>query len=103
MPQLFSPLYAGQDSSDVISRTPSILQYVQAEFSRGVDVRVEHLADKLDSRWLIRVCFLEVHDQSERSVFEWCVGGPDYDSIPVQTHELFPLQFLLVLGLHTMS
>lgn len=94
MPQLCSPLNASQDSSDVISRTPSILQNIQAELSGRVNVRVEHLADEFDPRRFIGVSFLEMHYQSKGSIFKGCVCGADDHSIPIQTISSYPILFL---------
>jgi hypothetical protein len=44
---------------------------------------MKHLADKLDSRRLIGILFLKMHDQPEGAVLEGGVRGADDDSIPV--------------------
>jgi hypothetical protein len=77
------PLNTRQDGRNIISRTPPILQYVQTQLARPVNIRVEHLADKLDARRFVGVCFLEVHDEAESAVFEGSVCGADYDCVPI--------------------
>ena len=75
-------LDTGQDGSHIVRGAPPILQDVQAEFTRAVDVWVEHLADELDARRLVRVCFFEVHDQFEGSIFEGRISRTNDDCIP---------------------
>ena len=55
------PLNACQYGSHVVGWTPSVLQDVQAEFSGSIDIGMEHLADKFDTRRFIRILFLEMH------------------------------------------
>lgn len=43
---------------------------------------MEHLADKLDTRWLIGVLFFKVHHQAEGTILEGSIGGADNDRIP---------------------
>lgn len=78
-----SPLDAGQNGSDVICRTPAVLEDIQAELARGVDIWMEHLADELDRGGLVGILLLEVHDQPKGAVLEWCVDGSDNDGVPV--------------------
>jgi len=80
---MHAPLDASQDGRHVISRAPPILENVQTELAGAVDVGVEHLADELDARGLVRVCLLEVHHQPEGSIFEGCVCRADDDCVPV--------------------
>ena len=56
------PLYAGQNRSHIIRRTPPVLQDIQAQFSRTVDVWVKHLADEFDPGWFVRILLFKVHD-----------------------------------------
>jgi hypothetical protein len=58
------------------------LQDVQTEFAGGIDVGVEHGADKLDGRRLVGVLLFEMHHQSKRAVFEGSVSRADNHSIP---------------------
>jgi hypothetical protein len=44
---------------------------------------VEHLADELDGRWLVRVLLFELHHQPEGAVLEWCVNWSYYHGVPV--------------------
>ena len=76
------PLYAGQHSCDVVCGAPSVLQDIETQFARGIDVRVEHLTDELDGGRLVGVLLLEVHDESEGSIFKGSVRGSYYDGIP---------------------
>lgn len=78
------PLDAGQDCSDVISRAPSVLKNVQAKLAGGINVGVEHFADELDLRRLIRVLFLKLHHQSKGAVFEWGIRGADNHCVPAR-------------------
>lgn len=84
-PSVGSPLDAGQHRCYVVCRTPSILQNVQAQFTGGVDVGMEHLADELDGRGFVGILFLELHHQSECPIFKGRFCGADYDSIPAAT------------------
>ena len=68
-----SPLHTRQDRRHIVCRTPSVLQDIQTQLSCTIDVRVEHLADELDSGRFVGVLFFEVHDESECAVFEGCV------------------------------
>ena len=77
-----APLNAGQDRGDVICRTPSVLQNVQAELPGGVDVWVEHLADEFDGGRLIRILLFELHHQPECSILEGGVAGSDDYRVP---------------------
>jgi hypothetical protein len=43
---------------------------------------VEHLADKFDLWWLVRILLLELHHQSERAVFERRIRRADDDGVP---------------------
>ena len=79
----FLPLNAGQDSCYVICRAPSILQNVETEFSRSVDIWVEHLADKFDRWWFVGVLFFKVHDKSESAVFKRGICRSDDNGVPV--------------------
>lgn len=76
------PLNTGQDGRHVIGWAPTILQNVEAKLACSIYVRVKHLADKLDTRWLIRILFLEVHHQTECAIFEGSIGGTNDDGIP---------------------
>ena len=73
----------GQYGSDIVCRTPPVLQYIQAQFARVVYVWMEHLTDELDSRRLIRVLLLKMHDQSKSAIFKRRVRRPDDDGIPI--------------------
>lgn len=77
------PLDTGQYGSDIVCRTPPILQYIQAQLARVVYIWMEHLTDELDSRRLIRVLLLEMHDQSKSAIFKRRVRRPDDDRIPI--------------------
>lgn len=76
------PLDTRKNSGDIISGTPSVLEDIEAQLARGVHVRVEHLTDELHKRRLIWILLLELHDESEGTVFEWRVGGSDDDRVP---------------------
>lgn len=67
------PLDASQDSSNIVRRTPSVLQNVQAQLAGGVYVGVEHLADELDLRRLVGVLLFKLHDESECAIFKRCI------------------------------
>jgi hypothetical protein len=76
------PLDAGKNSGNIICRTPSVLEDIQAQFPCRVYVRVEHLTDEFHKRRLIRILLFELHNESESAVFEWGVCGSDNDSVP---------------------
>ena len=78
-----APLNACQDSSNIIRGTPSILQDIQTELPSTVHVRMEHLADEFDTRRLVRIRLLEVHDEPKCPILEGGVGGSDNDGVPV--------------------
>jgi hypothetical protein len=44
---------------------------------------MEHLADKFNTRWFIRVRFLKVHDESEGAVLEWCIAWSNDYGVPM--------------------
>lgn len=76
------PLNARQHSGHIVRRTPPILQYIQTQLSRAVDVGVEHLRDEFDAGWFVGVLLFEVHDEAEGAVFKRGVGWADDDSVP---------------------
>lgn len=78
------PLYTGQDGRHVIGWAPTILQNIETKLPSSVYVRVKHLTDKLDSRRLIGILFLEMHHQTECSIFEGRIGGTNDDGIPAK-------------------
>lgn len=43
---------------------------------------MEHLADELNTGWLVRVRFLKMHDESKGPVFKRCVGRSNYYCVP---------------------
>jgi len=45
---------------------------------------MKHLTNELDGRRFVWVLLFEVHDESEGTVFEGCVGGTDDYCIPVE-------------------
>jgi hypothetical protein len=45
---------------------------------------MEHLADEFDTRRLVRIRFLEVHDETESPVLKRCVSWSDDDGVPVK-------------------
>lgn len=79
----FLPLNTGQYGSDIVCRTPPILQYIQAQFPRVVYVWMKHLTDELDPWRLIRVLLLKVHHQPKSAIFKWRVRRPDDDGVPI--------------------
>ena len=80
-----SPLYACQDRSDIVSRTPSILQNVQAQLPGTVHIWMEHLTNELYARWPVRILLLEMHHQSKCTILERRVSWPDDDGIPMRS------------------
>lgn len=46
---------------------------------------MKHCADEFDSRWLVGILFLELHDESEGAVFKGGIGRPDDNSVPVRS------------------
>ena len=64
------PLNRRQYGRHIVSRTPAILQYIQAQLAGTVDIGVEHLANELDAGRLVGVLFFEVHHEAEGAVFE---------------------------------
>lgn len=67
------PLDASQDGSDIVRRTPSVLQNVQAQLAGGVYVGVEHLADEFDLGRLVGVLLFKLHDKSKCAIFKRCI------------------------------
>ena len=80
-----SPLNRRQNSSNIIRRTPAVLQDIQTQLPGAVDVRVEHLADELHPRRLVGVLLFEVHHEAEGAVLEGRVGWADDHCVPVST------------------
>lgn len=83
------PLNAGQDGGHIVSRTPAVLQDIQAELARAVNVGVEHCADELDARGLVWIRLLEMHHQPECPIFERRVRRSDDNCIPVVPSDPF--------------
>lgn len=77
-----SPLNRRKYSSHIIRRTPPILQDIQTQLSRTVDIRMKHLANKLHSWRFVGVLLFEVHYEAEGAVFEGCIGWADDDCVP---------------------
>lgn len=82
-----SPLNTSQNSSNIIRRTPSILQDIQTQLSRAIDVGMEHLAYEFDCWWFIGVLFFELHDEAECAVFKGSVCWADDYGVPVNKQE----------------
>lgn len=80
--QDYSPLDAGQDGGDVVRRAPSVLEDVETDLAGGIDVRMEHLGDELDTWRFTRVRFFELQHQFERAVLVGSVGRADDDGVP---------------------
>lgn len=59
-----------QDGSDVVRRTPSVLQNVEAQLAVRIHVRVEHAREKLHGGGFVRVALVERQQQLERAVLE---------------------------------
>ena len=76
------PLNTSQDGCHVIGRTPAVLQNVETKFACPIYVRMKHLANKFDARWLVGVLLLEMHYQAESAIFEGSIGGTNDDGIP---------------------
>ena len=68
-------LNGGEDSSNVVSRRPAILEDVEAELSIGVDVRVEHAGEEFDGGRFVGVGFVKGEEELEGAVFK---GGVSY-------------------------
>jgi hypothetical protein len=81
-------LDTGEDSGDIIGWRPSVLQDIETQLASSVDVGMKHCADEFDSRWLVGILFLELHDESEGAVFKGGVGRADDDSVPVRSSVL---------------
>lgn len=78
------PLDAGQNSSHIVGRTPSVLKNVETKFSGSVYIGVEHLADEFDAGRLVGVLFLEVHHEAKCSILKGCVGRTNDHRIPIR-------------------
>lgn len=76
------PLNACQDSCHIVCGAPAVLENIETKLASAIHVGVEHLADKLDARWLIGVLFFKVHHQAEGTILEGSIGGADNDGIP---------------------
>ena len=76
------PLNTCQDSRYVICWTPSVLKDIQTKLAGSINIWMEHLADELDSGWLVRIRFLEVHYKPKCAIFKRCIRRSDYNSIP---------------------
>jgi hypothetical protein len=46
---------------------------------------MEHSANEFDSRGLVGILFLELHDESEGTIFKGGIGRADDDSVPVRS------------------
>lgn len=46
---------------------------------------MKHRANEFDSRWFVGILFLELHDESEGTVFKGGVGRANDDSVPVSS------------------
>lgn len=73
-----------QDRCHIVRWAPPILEDIQTELARAVDVRVEHLTDKLDPRRLIRVLLFKVHHEAEGAIFERGVRRANNNGIPIR-------------------
>lgn len=81
-PSRLLPLNTRQNCRNVVCWRPPILEDIQAQFACAVNVRVKHLANKLDAGRLVRVGFFEVHDKAKGAVFKRCVGRSYNDGVP---------------------
>lgn len=87
---------ARENGGDVVCRTPSILQDIQAELAGGIDVGVEHLADKLDLRRLVWVLLFELHNESEGAIFKRSVCRAYDDGVPERVPQIVSLHVLVL-------
>jgi hypothetical protein len=76
------PLNTRQDCCDIVRRRPPVLQNIQTQLACAIYVWMEHLADKLHARWLVRVGFFEMHDEAEGAIFERCISRAYNDCVP---------------------
>lgn len=67
-------LYGGEDGCDVVGGAPAVLEDVEAQLPVGVHVWVEHGAQELDRRGLVRVRLVKCQHQPERAVLERRLG-----------------------------
>ena len=86
------PLNTRQDRGHIVRWAPPILEDIQTELARAVDVRVEHLTDELDAGWLVGVLLLEVHHQAEGAIFERGVGGANNHSVPIRDRSVIVIK-----------
>lgn len=78
------PLYTSQYRSDIVGRAPPVLENIQTELAGGVDIGMEHLADKFHPGRFIRILFLEMHHKPEGTILKGCVHWPNDHSIPIR-------------------
>lgn len=77
------PLDTGKHGGNIVCRTPPVLKDIKAQLSRRIYVWMEHLADELHNRRLVRILLLELHDEPEGAILKRRVGGTDYNSVPI--------------------
>ena len=93
------PLNTCQYCSHIVCWRPSVLQDIQAKLPRRIHIWMKHLADELDRRRFIGVLFLEMHNESEGSVFEGSVGRSDNNGVPLGKRSASLNQDILLPGL----
>lgn len=64
----------GEDSGDVVGRTPSVLENIETEVAVGVNVGMDHFGEEFDGGRIVGVRFFKGEDESESAVFEGRVG-----------------------------
>ena len=79
-----------EDSGNIVRWAPAVLQNVQTQFTRTVDIWMKHLADELDTGRFVRISLFKVHHQAKSAVLEGCVCRSDDDRVPITlvSHEL---------------
>lgn len=82
------PLNRCQDGSNIVGRTPAVLQDVQTQLASAVYVGVEHLRDELDAGRFVGVLFFEMHDEAECAVLERSVCGAYDNGIPIRSRSV---------------
>ena len=91
-------MYAGQNCRHIIGWAPSILEDIQAEFTGGINIRMEHLTDELDRRRFIRVLLLKMHNEPKGTVFEGSVCWSDDDGVPEEVGSAVVEQVLMAVS-----
>lgn len=78
------PLNARKNGRHIVGGAPAILQDIETQLARAIDVGVKHLANEFHSGRFVGILFFEMHDQTECAIFKRRISRANDDGIPTR-------------------